>query len=120
MSKYSGIIATLLPLLLIVSVIFYFLQGYYVYLKIKKDPVHTKAKIISYVPGSPNNLGKVDIAITYTFTADNKVYTKGKENLTINTVDLNKEHIGKEVPIVYYRKDPNYSKIDVYDESLCN
>lgn len=118
MSKYSWIIAAIGPTLLIGSVIYYFLEGYYLYLKIKKDPVYTKAKIVSYIPGSPNNLGKVDIAITYTFTADNKVYIKGKENLTINTLDLNKDQIGKEVPIVYYRKDPNYCKIDVYDESL--
>ncbi|MDY0889929.1 hypothetical protein [Kosakonia sp. CFBP8986] len=120
MSKYSWIIAAIGPALLIGSVIFYFLKGYCLYLKIKKDPVYVKAKIVNYIPGSPNNMGKVDIAITYTFTADNKVYTNGKENLTINTRDLNKDHIGKEVPIVYYRKDPNYSKIDVYDESLRN
>ncbi|MDV5353345.1 hypothetical protein QM201_00075 [Enterobacter asburiae] len=120
MSKYSWIIAAICPALLIGSVIFYFLKGYCLYLKIKKDPVYVKAKIVNYIPGSPNNMGKVDIAITYTFTADNIVYTKGKENLTIDTRDLNKDHIGKEVPIVYYRKDPNFCKIDIYDESLRN
>lgn len=52
--------------------------------------------------------------------AGNKIYTKEKQSLTINTLDLIKDQVAKEVPIVYYRKDPNYSKIDVYDESLRN
>jgi hypothetical protein len=64
--------------------------------------------------------GKVDITINYSFTVDNKVYTKEKQSLNINTLDLIKDQVAKEVPIVYYRKDPNYSKIDVYDESLRN
>lgn len=120
MSKYSWIIAAIGPTLLIGSVIYYFLEGYYLYLKIKKDPVYTKAKIVSYVPGRPDDMGKVDITINYSFTVDNKVYTKEKQSLNINTLDLIKDQVAKEVPIVYYRKDPNYSKIDVYDESLRN
>lgn len=120
MSKYSGIIAIIAPVLLIGYFIIYMLQGYYVYLKIKKDPVYIKAKIDSYVPGRPDDMGKVDITITYSFTVDGKVYTKEKQSLNINTLDLIKDQVAKEVPIVYYRKDPNYSKIDVYDESLRN
>lgn len=120
MSKYSWIISAIGPTLLIGSVIYYFLEGYYLYLKIKKDPVYTKAKIVSYVPGRPDDMGKVDITINYSFTVDNKVYTKEKQSLNINTLDLIKDQVAKEVPIVYYRKDPNYSKIDVYDESLRN
>lgn len=120
MSKYSWIIATIGPTLLIGYFIFFLLEGYYLHLKIKKDPVYVKAKIDSYVPGRPDDIGKVDITINYSFTVDNKVYTKEKQSLNINTMDLIKDQVAKEVPIVYYRKDPNYSKIDVYDESLRN
>ena len=120
MSKYSWIIAIIGPTLLIGYFIIYLLESYYLYLKIKKDPVYIKAKIDSYVPGRPDDMGKVDITITYSFTVDGKVYTKEKQSLNINTLDLIKDQVAKEVPIVYYRKDPNYSKIDVYDESLRN
>lgn len=120
MSKYSWIIAAIGPVLLIGSVIFYFLKGYCLYLKIKKDPVFIKARIVTYVPKAPNEKGRVDIVMTYSFLADNKSYTKEQQTLNINTLDLNKYHIGKEVPVVYYRKDPTYSKIDVYDEILYN
>ncbi len=120
MSKYSWIIAIIGPTLLIGYFIIYLLEGYYLYLKIKKDPVYIKAKIDSYVPGRPDDMGKVDITITYSFTVDSKVYTKEKQSLNINMLDLIKDQVAQEVPIVYYRKDPNYSKIDVYDESLRN
>jgi len=120
MSKYSWIIAIIGPTLLIGYFIIYLLEGYYLYLKIKKDPVYIKAKIDSYVPGRPVDMGKVDITITYSFTVDSKVYTKEKQSLNINMLDLIKDQVAKEVPIVYYRKDPNYSKINVYDESLRN
>ncbi|CCJ91494.1 hypothetical protein BN132_3422 [Cronobacter turicensis 564] len=56
--------------------------------------------------------------MTYSFNANNKTYTKNGQTLNINTNDLNKYHVGKEVPVVYYRENPNYSKINVYDESL--
>jgi hypothetical protein len=52
--------------------------------------------------------------------ANDKTYTKKQQALNIKKLDLDKCYVGKEVPIIYYRKDPNYSKIDVYDESLRN
>ncbi|UXY11052.1 hypothetical protein N7922_00525 [Kosakonia sp. ML.JS2a] len=120
MEKYTGIIAIIGPLALIGFFVFYMLQGYFLYLKIKKDPVYVKAQIVSYFPRTPNELGKVDIVMTYSFRADNKTYTKDKQTLNINTVDLDKYNIGKEVPVVYYRGNPDYSRIDVYDKSLRN
>jgi len=86
----------------------------------KKDPVYTKAKIVSYVPKTPDEMGEVDIVMTYSFIADEKTYIKEQQALNIKTLDLDKYYVGKEVPIVYYRKNPNYSKIDVYDKSLRN
>lgn len=96
------------------------LKGYFLYKIIKKDPVYTKAKIVSYVPKTPDGMGEVDIVMTYIFIADEKTYIKEQQALNINALDLDKYYVGKEVPIVYYRKNPNYSKIDVYDKSLRN
>ncbi|WP_223284207.1 hypothetical protein [Kosakonia sp. SMBL-WEM22] len=120
MSSYSGIIAMIGPAVICSFIILFIVKGYILHRTIKKDPVYTKAKIVSYFPKAPNEKGRVDIVMTYSFLADNVSYTKKQQTLNINTLDLNKYHIGKEVPIVYYRKDPNYSKIDVYDESLRN
>lgn len=120
MSSFSGIIAMIGPCVILGFIILFIIKGYILHSTIKKDPVYTKAKIDSYIPGRPNDMGKVDITISYSFMAENKIYTKEKQSLTINTLDLFKDQVAKEVPIVYYRKDPNYSKIDVYDESLRN
>lgn len=118
MEKYSGVIGWAGFIAIIGFMVIYFMQGYFLYLKIKKDPVYVKAQIVKYFPRTPNELGKVDIVMTYRFHANNKTYTKDKQTLNINTVDLDKYHVGKEVPVVYYRGNPNYSKIDVYDKSL--
>lgn len=118
MSKYSGFIAWAFFYGIMGFMVFYILQGYFLYRTIKKDPIYTKAKIVSYVPKAPTEMGKVDIVMTYSFVANNKTYTKDQQTLNINTLDLDKYYVGKEVPVVYYRKNPNYSKIDVYDESL--
>lgn len=96
------------------------LKGYFLYKIIKKDPVYKKEKIVSYVPKTPDEMGEVDIVMTYSFIADEKTYIKEQQALNIKTLDLDKYYVGKEVPIVYYRKNPNYSKIDVYDKSLRN
>lgn len=118
MSSYSGIIAMIGPCVILAFLISFIVKGYILNSTIKKDPVYTKAKIVTYVPKAPNEKGRLDIVMTYSFVADNKNYTKEQQILNINTLDLDKYYIGKEVPIVYYRKNPNYSKIDVYDESL--
>lgn len=118
MSKYSGLIAWSVFYGMIGLVIFLMLRGYFLYKIIKKDPVYTKAKIVSYMPKTPDEMGEVDIVMTYSFIVDDKTYTKEQQALNIKTLDLDKYYVGKEVPIVYYRKNPNYSKIDVYDESL--
>jgi len=107
------------PCVILGFIILFIIKGYILHSTIKKDPVYTKAKIVTYVPKAPNEKGRVDIVMIYSFVADNKIYTKEQQTLNIKTLDLNKYHIGKEVPIVYYRKDPTYSKINVYDESLC-
>lgn len=120
MSKYSGIIAMIGPCVILGFIILFIFKGYFLHRMIKKDPVYAKAKIVTYFPKTPNEKGRIDIVMTYNFVADNKTYTKEQQILNINTLDLNEYHMGKEVPIVYYRKDPNYSKIDVYDESLRN
>lgn len=120
MSSFSGIIAMIGPCVILSFIISFIIKGYILHSTIKKDPVYTKARIVAYVPKAPNEKGRVDIVMTYSFLADNKSYTKEQQTLNINTLDLNKYHIGKEVSIVYYRKDPTYSKNDVYDESLCN
>ncbi|MGR4051072.1 hypothetical protein [Kosakonia cowanii] len=120
MSKYSGIIAMIGPCVILGFIILFICKGYFLHRTIKKDPVYTKAKIVTYFPKTPNEKGRLDIVMTYSFIAENKTYTKEQQILNINTLDLNKYHVGKEVPIIYYRKDPNYSKIDVYDESLRN
>lgn len=118
MSLYSGWIAWFFFYGIMGFMVFYILQGYFLYRIIKKDPVYTKAKIASYVPKAPNELGKVDIVMTYSFIANDETYSKDQQTLNINTLDLEKYYVGKEIPIIYYRKNPNYSKIDVYDESL--
>lgn len=118
MSQYSGFIAWSVFYGMIGFVFFLMLKGYFLYIMIKKDPVYTKAKIVSYVPKTPDEMGEVNIVMTYSFIAEDKTYIKEQQALNIKTLDLDKYYTGKEVPIVYYRKDPNYSKIDVYDESL--
>lgn len=118
MSQYSGWIAWSFFSGMIGFVIFLILKGYLLYIIIKKAPVYTKAKIVSYLPKTPDKMGEVDIVMTYSFIADEKTYIKEQQALNIKTLDLDKYYVGKEVPIVYYRKNPNYSKIDVYDESL--
>ena len=118
MSSYSGIIAMIGPCVILGFLILFIIKGYILYSTIKKDPVYTKAKIVSYVPKAPNEKGRVDIVVTYSFVADNKTYTKEQQTLNINARDLSKYYVGTEIPVVYYRMDPSYSKIDVYDESL--
>ncbi len=76
------------------------------------------AEDCSYFPRTPNELVKVDVVLIYTFQTDNKNHIKEKQIFNINTTYLDKYHIGKAVPVVYYRGNPNYSKIDVYDKSL--
>lgn len=120
MSQYSGWIAWSFFSGMIGFVFFLMLKGYFLYKIIKKDPVYTKAKIVSYVPKTPDEMGEVDIVMTYSFIADEKTYIKEQQALNIKTLDLDKYYVGKEVPIVYYRKNPNYSKIDMYDKSLRN
>ena len=120
MSKYSGIIAMIGPCVILSFIILFIFKGYFLYRTIKKDPVYAKAKIVTNFPKTPNEKGRLDILMTYSFVAGNKTYTKEQQILNINSLDLNKYHVGKVVPIIYYRKDPNYSKIDVYDESLRN
>lgn len=56
--------------------------------------------------------------MTYTCFANNINYTKDNQTLNIETTDLNEYYVGKEIPIVYYRGNPKYSKIDYYHESL--
>ena len=120
MSQYSGWIAWSFFSGMIGFVFFLMLKGYFLYKIIKKDPVYTKTKIVSYVPKNPDEMGEVDIVMTYSFIADEKTYIKEQQALNIKTLDLDKYYVGKEVPIVYYRKNPNYSKIDMYDKSLRN
>lgn len=118
MSLHSGWIAWFFFYGIMGFMVFYILQGYFLYRMIKKDPVYAKAKIVSYVPKAQNELGKTDIVMTYSFIANDQNYSKDQQTLNINTLDLEKYYVGKEIPIIYYRKNPNYSKIDVYDESL--
>ena len=118
MEKYSGVVAWGLFYTMMAFIVFYFLQGYYLYWKIKKDPVYAHAQIVSYFPKTPNDIGKVDIVMTYIFHANNTTYKKDNQTLTINTIDLDKYHVGKEIPIVYYRVNPEYSKIDYYSKEL--
>ncbi|MHC5178149.1 hypothetical protein [Serratia rhizosphaerae] len=103
---------------ILIFVVFYFLQGYILHLMIKKDPVYSVAHIVKYFPRSPNDLGKLDIVMTYTFSANNINYTKNNQTLNIDTTDLDEYYVGKEIPIVYYRANPKYSKIDYYHASL--
>ncbi|WP_255427318.1 hypothetical protein [Serratia sp. JUb9] len=84
----------------------------------KKDPVYSVAHIVKYFPRAPNDLGKLDIVMTYTFSANNINYTKDNQTLNIDTTDLDNYYVGKEIPIVYYRVNPKYSKIDYYHASL--
>jgi len=62
------------PCVILGFIILFIIKGYILHSTIKKDPVYTKAKIDSYVPGRPNDMGRVDIAITYSFMAENKIY----------------------------------------------
>lgn len=120
MEKYSGVLVWGVFFALMAFMVFYFLQGYFLYWKIKQDPVYVHAQIISYFPKTPNNLGKVDIVMTYSFQANNREYIKKDQTLNINSVNLNKYFVGKEIPIVYYRGNPKYNKIDYYSKEFNN
>ncbi len=96
MEKYSGIIilgAILCDdgrgcLLFLPKVFFH-------YWMIKRDPVATRASIVSYYPKAPNDRGEVSIVLTYSFSAGGKIYSKANQFMTINTVDLDKVYVGK-------------------------
>ena len=118
MEKYSGVLVWGVFFALMAFVVFYFSRGYYLYWMIKKDPVVMQAKIVSYFPRTPNNLGKVDIVMTYSFRVNTTTYTKKNQTLNINTTDLEKYHVGKDIPIIYYRGNPEYNKIDYYSQEL--
>jgi hypothetical protein len=118
MDKHAGFIVWNIFFAIIAFVVYYFLQGYFLYLVIKKNPVYTNAQIVKYFPKTPNDLGKVDMVMTYEFSVNNIVYIKDNQTLNINSIDLGDYHVGKDIPIVYYRKNPNYSKIDYYNKNL--
>ena len=79
MSLHSGWIAWFFFYGIMGFMVFYILHGYFLYRIIKKDPVYAKAKIVSYVPKAPNELGKVDIVMTYSFIANDETYSKDQQ-----------------------------------------
>ncbi len=118
MEKYSGIIIRGPFYTLMAAVVFCFARGFFFYWLIKRDPVATRASIVSYYPKTPNDRGEVSIVLTYSFSVGGKIYSKANQFMTINMVDLDKVYVGKEVPVIYYRANPKYSKLDYYHQEL--
>ncbi|HFE3511348.1 TPA: hypothetical protein ACF3JK_001206 [Klebsiella aerogenes] len=100
------------------AVVFCFAKGFFLYWMIKRDPVATRASIVSYYPKTPNDRGEVSIVLTYSFSVEGKLYSKANQFMTINTVDRDKVYVGKEVPVIYYRANPKFSQLDYYHEEL--
>lgn len=63
----------------------------------QKDPVATRASIVSYYPKAPND-GEVSIVLTASFSAGGKIYSKANQFMTINTVDRAKVYVEKRCP----------------------
>ncbi len=120
MEKYSGFVAWTLFYAMMAGVAYTIIHSVFINWKIKQDPVSTFAQIVSYYPKKPNDSGKVDLIMTYTFRANDMVFTKKNQTLTISTIDLGKYHVGKEIPVIYNRNDPKYSSIDRYNKILKN
>lgn len=118
MGKYSGIIIWGPFYAMMVAVVFCFSRGFFLYWMIKRDPVATRASIVTYYPKTPNDRGEVSIVLTYSFSAEGKIYSKANQFMTINTVDLDKVYVGKEVPVIYYRANPKFSQLDYYHQEL--
>lgn len=118
MEKYSGFFVWGIFYVMMGCVTYYIVRTLFLTWKIKQDPVYVNGQIVSYYPKTPNNSGKVDIIMTYSFCVDNVIYTKNNQALTIDTIGLDKYYVGKDVPLIYYRGNPNYSEIDRYNKSL--
>ncbi|HBV4556824.1 TPA: hypothetical protein ME553_001460 [Klebsiella aerogenes] len=118
MEKYSGIIIWGPFYAMMATVVFCFAKALFLYWMNKRDPVATRASIVSYYPKTPNDRGEVSIVLTYSFSAGGKIYSKANQFMTINTVVLDKVYVGKEVPVIYYRANPKFSQLDYYHEEL--
>ena len=111
MEKYSGIIIRGPFYAMMATVVFCFSRGFFLYWM-------TRASIVTYYPKAPNDRGEVSIVLTYSFSAEGKIYSKANQFMTINTVDLDKVYVGKEVPVIYYRANPKFSQLDYYHHEL--
>lgn len=110
MEKYSGIIIWGPFYAMITAVIFCFVRGFFFCWLIKRDPIATRASIVTYYPKTPNDRGEVSFVLTYSFNVEGKLYSKANQFMTINTVDRAKVYVGKEVPVIYYRANPKFSQ----------